>query len=207
MAATHYYTQVTLEHDSALPEDRSVNTFAVQLNDAAVVLTELAAWHTALTTFYNAIDGLFSSSISAVGTIKSYDRADPTPRVPKLSTALAIVAGSAMLPAECAICVSFQAVTLAGAPQSRRRGRVFIGPLNSSVNDTSTGRPDTTQVTTLQNAADALVTTSKGAAEWYWEVWSQANLSGREVDNGWIDNAFDTQRRRGLRPTSRVLFS
>jgi hypothetical protein len=38
--------------------------------------------------------------------------------------------------------------------------------------------------------------------------WSEATLglASINVDHGWIDNAFDTQRRRGIRPDTRTEF-
>lgn len=200
------FTQVTLEHDSALPEDRSVNTFSAHIADLDVP-ANLASWHSALNTFYQAVDQYFSASFSGLGTIKSYNRADPSPRVPVLSTDITITPGALSLPSEVAIVMSFQAVRLAGAPQARRRGRIYLGPLTSNAYDTATGRPADLATTAIQAAGDALVTASKATGAWQWQVWSEVNGSGASVDNGWVDNAFDTQRRRGLRPTSRKLFS
>jgi hypothetical protein len=203
---TDFYTQVTLEHDSALPEDRSINTFAADIS-AVDEAGGLAAWHSALNTFYQGVDGFLSSALSGLGTIKSYRRTDPKPRVPILTTDITITPGTNVAPAEVALCVSFQAVRVAGLSQARRRGRIYLGPLHSTILDSSTGRPVTTSVASIVAAADALVTASKAATLWKWSVWSEVNQQGREVDNGWVDNAYDTQRRRGLRPTTRTLFS
>jgi hypothetical protein len=42
---------------------------------------------------------------------------------------------------------------------------------------------------------------------WTWIVVSEvAGLNDVIVTNGWVDNAFDIQRRRGVTPTSRSTF-
>lgn len=201
-----YYTQVTLEHDSALPEDRTVNTFSVSIVDADPA-AELASWHSALNDFYQLVDQFLSASFSGAGTIKSYRRADPTPRVPALDTPITITPGTTSLAAEVALVMSFQAVRVAGEPQARRRGRIFLGPLFATANDSATARPSSTLVSSVANAGDGLITASKASTLWEWQVWSQVDGDGNEVDNGWVDNAFDTQRRRGLRATTRTTFS
>jgi hypothetical protein len=38
-----------------------------------------------------------------------------------------------------------------------------------------------------------------------WVVYSPKLDAFAEVDNLWVDNAFDTQRRRGERPTARTV--
>jgi hypothetical protein len=38
-------------------------------------------------------------------------------------------------------------------------------------------------------------------------VWSQVDQFAVEVDNGWIDNAFDTQRRRGQQVSTKTLWN
>jgi hypothetical protein len=40
-----------------------------------------------------------------------------------------------------------------------------------------------------------------------WCVWSVADQIAVPVANGWIDNAFDVQRRRGVDYTSRTLWA
>ena len=203
---TDFYTQVTMEHDSALPEDRSVNVWSADIS-AVNEATGLAAWHTALETFYASIDSLLSSSFSGLMTIKSYRRSDAQPRVPILTTPPTLVPGAGQLPSEVAFVVSFQGVRIAGGNQARRRGRIYLGPLTSTAADTATGRPAAATISTVATAADVLVTSSKAAADWEWSVWSTVNLDGTNVDNGWVDNAWDTQRRRGISPTARTLFS
>jgi hypothetical protein len=110
------------------------------------------------------------------------------------------------LPSEVAICLSMQGPRSAGFPQARRRGRVYIGPLADGNN--TAGRPTAASSTalannvlTLKNTINALPSGASLA------VWSGVDSAAVEVTNGWIDNAFDTQRRRGLAWTSRTLWA
>jgi hypothetical protein len=45
------------------------------------------------------------------------------------------------------------------------------------------------------------------SASWDWVVYSPTDDAYHEVANGWVDNAWDTQRRRGYKPTSRTTFT
>ena len=104
---------------------------------------------------------------------------------------------------ELAVCLSFQGDKEAGLPQARRRGRIYIGPLdNTSANG---NRPSSAIITSLANAAASFAdaVTNLGGNTW-WAVWSVANQEGVPISNGWVDNAWDVQRRRGVDPTSRT---
>lgn len=41
---------------------------------------------------------------------------------------------------------------------------------------------------------------------WQWRIWSPTNNNSVLIDNGWVDNAWDTQRRRGVEATARTIF-
>lgn len=82
-------------------------------------------------------------------------------------------------------------------PKSRTRGRIFIGPLQSGVSqvDAGTGRAKLTAqfMQELSDAGKALM--DLAAAEWC--QWSRAERRIQTVTDAWVDDAFDTQRRRG----------
>ena len=139
--------------------------------------------------------------------IKSYDRSDPLPRAPVLIGAFSFSSAPtvAPLPPEVSLCGSFQAVAASGIPQSRRRGRIFLGPLNTGTL-ASTGRPAVGSVAILRNALEALRVASAAAATWEWSVFSTKNLVNYSIANGWVDDEFDTQRRRGRLPIVRSVF-
>nr|CRY96813.1 hypothetical protein [uncultured prokaryote] len=195
-----YITQVTLHTASGITADYVTNTWAFESS-----VSTLAGLHSDLFHEYDLIHTLLSSTIAQVGhEISSYDRADPIPRAPVLTTfhSFATATGSTSLPTEVALCLSFQGSKVSGVPQARRRGRVYIGPLYQAASDTA-GRP-TSGVRTSLAAMGAHV--KAFAANGYWQVWSTVNNSPTLVVDGWIDNSFDTQRRRGVEATARTTF-
>lgn len=228
---TTVQTMVTIPADSAIPADAVVNTFCFENVDITTA-ADLDDIEDALLDFYDSNGGAGSSITSFLGnaqnnayTVKHYDVDADEPRAPLRTTVLTMVnqtiSGSDTLPEEVALCVSFQGVGESGTPQSRRRGRIFLGPFINTVGTiTPLGRPAATLIVTVKNAADRLLGTSN-AAGWFWAVFSRPKLAtvnkngspnparagnAVRVDNGWVDNAWDTQRRRGLKPTSRDTF-
>jgi len=59
-------------------------------------------------------------------------------------------------------------------------------------------------VTVTEIAPRSLLAPTETAGGWDWVVYSPTNGNTVNVDNGWVDNAFDTQRRRGLAVTART---
>jgi hypothetical protein len=183
----------------------ATNTWWCEADD----LTALQDFHDELVTFYQAIDGGMSNLVGTTNALEltSYLRTDPMPRPPVLTTNATLTpGGGAPLPTEVSLCLSFQGSRMAGVPQSRRRGRVYIPFFGESGNDTD-GRPTSGIVGTLAAAGDALLTASGAAATWSWVVYSEVEPGYTVVLNGWVDNEWDTQRRRGRPFTSRTVFS
>lgn len=117
-------------------------------------------------------------------------------------------------PAQVALVLSFHAdlsglVEESGAtrPRARRRGRVYIGPLdNLNANAQAVDGPvipSDNLINTLASAASDLL----AASGVIWSVWSRANAAVYEVVGGWVDNRFDTQRKRLTSPTIRTSWS
>jgi hypothetical protein len=215
--------QVTIPLDNAIPADYITNTFYFDGDDTLGEDTD-AEYHSAvqnlLTTFYQAIDqDLFPESISSPATVKVYDMRDALPRVPELTFTIALTPSvNRALPHETAICLSFQGDPVSGVTQARRRGRVFLGPLAQSILTTDPGPPyvSSTIRTTIANAAATLengLDTAVGSHV-SWAVYSPTldvtetiDDAFNDVTNGWVDNAFDTQRRRGQAPTARTTWT
>lgn len=90
-------------------------------------------------------------------------------------------------------------------PRSRRRGRVYIGPLNAGVVDASSGVPRVAAIAreTLTLAAkkldDALEAMGLGGLY----IFSREDWAAVKATHVWVDDAFDIQRRRGEGPTTR----
>jgi len=163
-------------------------------------------YRTAFKDFYDDLAGLIGPTIAQNGhEVKFYDLENTTPPNYPLAERvwnLASAPGGSSLPTEVAVCLSFQGQRVPGFPQARRRGRVYIGPFTTTAN--SSGRPSTTVMSTLASAAVTLCTNLKGAGlPGLLSVWSHVDGTGVEVTNGWIDDAFDTQRRRGIQRTTR----
>jgi hypothetical protein len=95
---------------------------------------------------------------------------------------------------------------VSGQPQARKRGRIYLGPFDTTQLNAD-GRILPACQTTIRNAAQALLTASDVALDWSWAVYSPTNASGVIVDNGWVDNEWDTQRRRGRAATTRSTFT
>jgi hypothetical protein len=203
--ASSYHVQVTFSHDTGLPKDAVVNNWSCQTVNTDD-LTALQDFVDALQTFYLAIDQLYSTLLSGNVSVKCYDRSDSEPRVPVLTDSFTITPASDALPSEVALCLSFQGVAVSGTPQSRRRGRVYLGPWAVTMLTGSNGRPNSTHIATIDAAATNLLAESGVTNGWFWTVWSEVNGTDTEVDNGWIDNSFDTIRGRGEAATSRSLF-
>lgn len=202
--------QTTLPYLTGFPEDVSVNTwsFDIASTDESNLL-EIASF---LGVFYGGVMPYYSEVVDSQNFgVKIYDRADPEPRTPLFDTtgALAVGPGEGGLPEEVAVCLSFRGVLASGSPPARRRGRVYLGPLNGSAISLADAQ---NRVYVAQDFIDDIVS----AYELAWaelttagnvhEVWSSAAGAGYTVVAGWVDNAFDTQRRRGVRANSRTTF-
>lgn len=87
-------------------------------------------------------------------------------------------------------------------PMQRRTGRVYLGPLNAEALDSSTGRPKTLFMSDIlaSYAAHYAFWIGAGIAP---SVWSRKNAEVYNIKGAFTDNAFDTQRRRGLAATVR----
>lgn len=221
---TFLRTVVTIPADSGLPEDQLVNVWHFKTESDPALAGSLAAIANTLGDAYD-IPAPFFSSKYAWNTAKAtfYNLADPEPRVPmaQLSLAMAVdPAPGAALPAELAICLSYEAVQISGQPQSRRRGRIYTGPfqVSGAVDHAS---PLDAVLTAVKNMGAKVLTDSDANVDWTWCVYSRTTNLGNgnppsapqplassffPVVRGWVDNAWDVQRRRGLAPTSRKTF-
>ena len=199
-----YRVQMTLGTADNNPSNYITNTWAC----AAIGDTECQDFVSALITFYRSCTTLFPSTIRQNNHIfKAYDMLDPEPRAPRLEGTWNFTTAPASdpLPPEVAMCLSFQAPKVSGVPQARRRGRVYIGPLRSIVS--SGGRPSSSAITTLRDAGEALRAAGVASAgDWNWAVYSTVLGGTADVTSGWVDDEFDTQRRRGRLPTTRNVF-
>lgn len=199
--------QVRLPFTSGLPEDLSTNTFHFSCpNDGDA--TERADIADRIEDYYGFVGGFLSAMISrANASIRFYDLAQPEPRVPLEEIALPLPnAGVATsLPSEVALVHSYRALYTSGSPSARRRNRVYLGPLSTSATTATNNqfaRPSTGLMTACLSAGASLADDSLSTGV-RWCAYSPTDDAGLVVIEQWVNNEFDTQRRRGTTATVR----
>lgn len=223
---------VELHHRSGLTRDSAVNSFVVS-SETDIDSAHFGDIEASIQTFYNTnvvstsnnIATFLSPALSRTvkptfrhynldGHLSGSAHGSPVRTVDAANVLAAAAAGNAPLPSECAICLSFAAdfgsdVEFAPGvrPRQRDRGRVFLGPLNAVVitEDTTThyAKLGSSILDTIGMAGTRLRDDLTGFGL-TWSVWSRKNASIKPVTSCSVDNAFDTQRRRGERPTLRT---
>lgn len=215
MAAGIIESVVKLQMASNIPEDVAVNTFHAELSDTSSQ-SILADWHASLSLFYTAATppqtNALSTYISAYVnrgtscTISHYRIGDPKPRAPVYVGSLTLGAASVntSLPFEVAVCGSFRAAPISGIPAGRLRNRIYLGPLTTGAMTSTASlpsRPTTVLQGDLARAFAGLF--ARNTADFAWCGYSGVAQLGWVPDIAWVDNEFDTQRRRGQSSTSR----
>ena len=196
--------QFTAPMVSGIPADVSTNTWHFNGADYTAVTPGI----TLALSFYSSIVSLYPATVAQnVWRLKVYNLDDPTPRAPIVDTTFNLTTAPTgdPLPHECAMVLSWQAARQSGQSQASRRNRIYIGPLDKTLVGTN-GLFTTTATDTLRDAAQVILTASDAAAGWSWVV-NSSNGGPFEIDNGWVDNAVDTQRRRGVKATLRDTFT
>jgi hypothetical protein len=92
-------------------------------------------------------------------------------------------------------------------PAARDRGRLYIGPLNSTVVQKGASNEPRVSLdfrTVLKEAAKKLIV-DLGVAL-FWSIWSRRNSGVDSVLTGFIDDRWDAQRRRESPPTGRLIW-
>lgn len=225
--------QVVFQGRTGIPEDVFVNTFhfAAASGDKSAAYATLAA---DLEEFYTVPAAPATRSIvsfmsrfilGSASSIRFYDLDDAKPREPTILPYTWTVgsANTADLPEEVACCISYHATPPITA---RKRGRIYIGPLNSDTLQTAAGvwedtepgvgpsRPALHFRQALAYSAERL-SLAAGPLN-HWQIRSTrvgaAGADGTDgeafytIVGGYVDNAWDTQRRRGVDPSTRVLW-
>lgn len=201
----NYRVQVSLTSTTNIARDKSVNVWHFVADDTTAIT---AAVDELWADVYDDFFGYFSPLVSQNNhNIKVYNLADPEPRAPVLDVTknFTVAPAGTAIPNELALCLSFQGNKVSGESQARRRGRVYFGPLDlTTVED---GRVSDGARAALAALGDSLLDASNAAATWSWCVYSVTDQEMVAVTNGWVDNAFDVQRRRGLDATVRTTFA
>jgi len=212
---------VNLARDTNIPADICMNTWHFISVGAATPSAAADAAAGQLVTFYQAIDANLAIYLNSAVGIDVYDLQDEEPRVPILSTGFTLTTGSGTAyPGEVAVCASYRGELASGTNPARRRGRIFIGPLDADTGTTLTGDCHVTDAfrTVLADACEALC--GDGLTDdARWVVfsptdagpppWSELTLNDSCVDvvAGYVDNSYDTIRSRGAKSTLRTTWS
>lgn len=181
--------QVALQHESGLPEDQFVNVLyfdVAGIDSPETNADDIAAVYTSRNNFFaGEIDGL---------TIKVYEEAGGSPTLVKN---YAMSGGSGSAPFEVAVCLSYYADDEVNA-SARRRGRIYIGPFNA----VGGSRPDSTLRDMVLDMGEEFAGIGT-AANTTWKMKSRLNNAYYTIERIGCDDAWDTQRSRGLAPSLR----
>jgi hypothetical protein len=222
--------EAVLPSTTGRPEDAVINTFAWLTSTSPASNSELTDIGVFMTSFYNNVRATTFSVASFLGTqlsraalaahFKLYDLTGAEDGRPHGSPIRDITwtlgnptPASTNLPSEIAVVLSFHSLLTDfqqelgdTRPAARRRGRVYLGPVNSgALNVDATSHivsVSTLCRDTISQAGDAMLATPTAQ----WAQWSRANLQLDSVTGGFVDNAFDSQRRRGESATLRTVF-
>lgn len=219
-----YRIQHTLAGASGSSEDRYVQTFAIT-TAAPLVTSEFEDVFDAFETFYTAdqstlaaVYGFFSPAVSQFGhQIKAYNLGTPPPHLPIATREYDLPTApinDEPWPSEVAVCLSLRGDLVAGTDvgpgphlRARHRNRTYFGPLRGIAGTFAANevRPSDLLVDTLLEAvgdlnADLIALTPSCRLA----IWSPTRNDGEAAELAWVDDAFDTQRRRGAEPTSRT---
>lgn len=226
-------TLVRIPHKNQLPNDAVENVFVFFTAESPPYTASCLEINSELLDFYNAIHGPGSQTVANyisstmtrntntcefihtdISTVLNGDPAG-SPFRRDTWTLGSIAAGTTNLPSEVAAVVSYHSDYLGlpehgiglTRPKARRRGRIYVGPLNSSAVETDVnGRVHLSSAFIPTLAASAATLAGHQTAPVNWMQWSRTNAQCNQVIGGHVDDAFDTQRRRGEDSQTRTLW-
>lgn len=211
----HYLVQCSLQDMSGLAQDRYINTFHIDaVGHTGEELTALVA---AFNKFYNETSSLAHSITHYIanhagntpGTVKIYNQSDTSDREPIKVGILSLSSGlteAVALPAEVACCISYKGHPVTGQPITTTHGRVYIGPLNTNAVEAVgdfPARPNQDMRTEFISHFARLIVDVAAAGDFELKQYSAKHAALHAITEIWSDDAWDTQRRRGLKPTAR----
>lgn len=213
---TSYQAVLNLPYKSGLPRDVSQLTFAFNgPSPSSGVYDEITA---RVQSWINVMPPTGSAALSRYISqvvdrpkcfIEIYDISSLPAGPPKHrhQFTLGTSASGQSLPLEVALCSSFQGDRVGVEPQRRRRGRVYLGPLNvAAMGGTADDPRPATDLMTNLRLASAELAYENGNDGITWCVWSRKDDLLVTITNGWVNNEWDTQRRREGRETLRQLW-
>lgn len=151
---------------------------------------------------------LTTQALDTTATVKLFDLADAKPRPPRYIGVFSLtgIGNSVALPTEVALCASFQAAPTAGVEQARRRNRFYVGGFGTNAIYTG-GLVTANCYNDMARSLRDLKLAGDAAASWEMKGYSPTDGTSFGIHKVWVDNAFDTQRRRGVSATARAQYS
>lgn len=211
--AIFWHCTTILPYKSNLPEDVSENTWAFRsTGDPGADLPVIGA---ALIDFFNTDHAATTTPPICTFMSQWIQRDACQVRIAPVDTAtaketaapifvpwtLGATTNTLHLPLEVAVCNSVR------SGGSTVKGRQYVGPLNGSALGGTAGSVAPRVASQFQVQLAASSETLRGLPSTIeWCIWSRKNSALFEVTSGYIDDAFDTQRRRGNDPTSRLVW-
>lgn len=205
--------QWAMTHDSGLPKDEVQNVFHFRQFGLTENFDNIRDM---LNDFYNVgvgaavpLNFYLSSVLAGPWSLKLYNLSDTEPRVPVAEYSGSIVTNAVDgLPSEVACVVSWQCAPISGVPAGRLRGRTYVGPLSTRVLTAAPAvpRPNSAFLEVLVASASRLVDAAQASLSYEFVVNSAFLSTPAAIEGGFVDNAFDTQRRRGEDDTARTAF-
>lgn len=189
----NYDIQVALHSSTGLPENDCVNVLHYEINAPDTVegtCDDIAAAYVLLNPILGDVVG---------ATIKVYTPG-ANPGGPDFQKDYATVTGEQNGVREVACCLSYATVDDPDASTARRRGRIYVGPLDSSTMQSQ--RPDSGMRDFVLDFGEALASAGS-ASNTTWLMYSQTDAVYVKIESIYVDDAWDVQRRRGLAPTMR----
>jgi len=214
---------------SGIVADQVVNTMLLQTATEPGTPAEITDQVVFISSFYNnngAVSGksianylgsMLSRASQAV-TVKQYDvsghldgSAHGSPINVGHFTLQPPTAGFLDLPEEVAVVLSYHSL-LTNIPQegpgvirpaARHRGRIYIGPLTSAAVSSDATTHQTVVAPTLRQTLVDASTALLALPDAQWMQWSRTSALATSVHGGFIDDSFDTMRKRGPKARSR----
>lgn len=216
---------IVFPYRSHLPRDVAVNTLFLLAVDGTSIDDMATSLAVTINRMYNvgsagATDPLGAYMSNVIDRdlchVALYDPLLPKGSRPPHTHAFGVAAATDAgdMPLEVALCVTMVGAnpTVSGGDDiiiKRRRGRNFIGPFNAVVMGSDgaggVGRPSSQLQADLVAAYnDLLASQILGAGGQGVAIFSPTAGDATIVGSGWVDNEWDTQRRRGVDPTVRT---
>lgn len=192
---THIRAQVACAVGTTLPRDTMQVTPCFR--HQAILPTESPDWQNLADDLLEIFTGWAVGAATRQWVVKLYQIGLPKPNRPKAiamaNVGLSAEAGSFR---EMAVCLSFTA----GNNLPQNRGRLYLPRiwLNSGAPGV---RPLPAELDRVELLPPLLA--GLGGVDVDWGVWSPTQAAFSRAERWWVDDEYDVQRKRGLRPTTR----